>query len=67
MVISPSSRPTILLTIERPRPVPLEREFSWANGVNNLLLKNSLEIPFPVSLTVMVTMDLGMLSALPGV
>ena len=40
MTISPSNSAIILVTIERPNPVPLEREYSCANGVKSHELAN---------------------------
>ena len=56
----------MLRTIERPRPVPLDREFSCAKGVKSFERRKSLEMPLPVSVTVNVTIDLGMGSEVPG-
>jgi hypothetical protein len=67
IVISPSSKETIFRTIERPRPVPLDNEFSCANGMNNFERKKSAEMPFPVSVTVRTAEDLGTESPLPCV
>jgi hypothetical protein len=65
MDISPSSKATILLTIERPSPVPLDNEFSCAKGVKSFDRMKSLEMPLPVSVTVNVTMALGVVSVDP--
>jgi hypothetical protein len=55
MAISPSNSATILLTMESPNPVPLEREFSCAKGVKSFDLMKSLDMPLPVSVIVNVT------------
>jgi hypothetical protein len=42
MAISPSNSATIFVTIERPNPVPLEKEYSCANGVESHELANTV-------------------------
>jgi hypothetical protein len=52
----------MLFTIAKPKPVPLDKEFSCAKGVKSFDRINSGEIPFPVSVTVRMTIDLGIIS-----
>jgi hypothetical protein len=44
MAITPSNSATILVTIESPNPVPLEREYSCANGVKSHELANAVRV-----------------------